>query len=162
MPEVTIRPATAADAAAVAALVTAAFGQDDEARLVQMLEADGDAEIALVAESPDGIVGHVLLSPMRAPFPALGLAPISVAPDHQRRGIGSALMRAAIDRARAGPWRVIFLLGDTDYYGRFGFTARAAEPFGSPYAGPHFQLLALDDAPLEGGDVAYAPAFDRL
>lgn len=162
MPDPAIRPVTPADAPRVADLVAAAFGRSDEARLVEWLTTDGDAAIALVAERREEIAGHILLSPMSAPFRALGLAPVSVAPDLQGQGIGGALIRAAIERASAADWRAIFVLGEPDYYGRFGFSVAAAQRFDSPYAGPYFQLLALDDRPLAPGEVAYAPAFARL
>ena len=162
MPESRIRPVSPADADAIAALTMAAFGRPDEAGLVAALTDDGDATISLVAEHDGEVIGHILLSPMRASFRALGLAPISVVPSAQRQGVGGALIRAAIDRARADGWRAIFLLGEQDYYGRFGFSAAAARPFGSSYAGPYFQMLALDDAPLDADDVEYAPAFNRL
>ena len=109
------------------------------------------------------VIGHVLLSPMRAPFAALGLAPLSVRPDWQRQGVGSALMHAAIDAARSQSAAAIFLLGNPDYYRRFGFSAAAAAGFASPYAGPHFMVLPLvEPLPATHGAVAYAAAFGAL
>ena len=75
-----------------------AFGGTDEARLVVALRSDGDATIALVAVEDDRVTGHILLSPMRAPFRALGLAPLSVLPEYQNRDIGK---RARDHRAAA-------------------------------------------------------------
>lgn len=158
-----IRPETPADAAAVREIITAAFGQPDEAALVAALHRDGEAAIALVAESAGAVIGHVLLSPMRAPFAALGLAPLSVRPDWQRQGVGSALMHAAIDAARSHGAAAIFLLGNPDYYRRFGFSAAAAAGFASPYAGAHFMALPLvEPLPATHGAVAYAAAFEAL
>jgi putative acetyltransferase len=97
---------------------------------------------------------------MSAPFHALGLAPLSVLPQWQRRGIGSALIEAALQRARAQECRAIFVLGDPDYYGRFGFRTDLAAGFSSPYAGPHFMVLSLGGPlPLVSGRVEYAGAF---
>lgn len=167
-----IRPETPADAPAVAALLTAAFGGPAEAGLVAALRAAGDAAIALVAEddAPDvaettagAIVGHILLSPMQAPFPALSLAPLAVAPGRQGAGLGAALVRAALARAEAEGWRGVFVLGEPAYYGRFGFTADAAAGFESPYAGPAFQALALGGPlPARAGAAVHAPAFAAL
>ena len=141
------------------AVVRAAFGQDDEADLVEALRRDRDAAIALVAERDGTIVGHVLFSPMREPERCLGLAPVSVTPGFQGQGIGSALIRAGIEQARRNGWRGIFVLGHADYYPRFGFSPEAARGFTSPFAGPHFMFLPLtDDAPREGG-ARYAAAF---
>ena len=141
------------------AVVRAAFGQDEEADLVEALHAAGDAAIALVAEQKGAIVGQIMLSPMREPAGCLGLGPVSVAPDLQRGGIGSTLIRAGIQRAREEGWRGIFLLGHAKYYPRFGFSPDAAHGFSSPFAGPHFMFLPLtDDAPREGR-ARYAAAF---
>lgn len=155
-----IRNETIADIVNIAAVIERAFGRADEARLVERLRNDGDAAISLVATSGDAVVGHVLLSPMSAPFRALGLAPLSVLPQWQQRGIGGALIEAAVQRARAQEYRAIFVLGDPDYYGRFGFRTDLAVGFSSPYAGPHFMVLPLGGAlPVVRGRVQYAAAF---
>ena len=155
-----IRPETPADHAAIRAVITAAFARPDEAELVDQLRRDGDAAISLVAEADHAIIGHVLLSPMTAPFAALGLAPLSVLPAHQQHGVGSALMHAAIDAARTAGAAAIFLLGHPAYYRRFGFSVETARPFASPDAGPHFMVLPLvDPLPATHGPVGYAKAF---
>ena len=67
------------------------------------------------------------------------------------------------DRARADRWAAIFVLGDPDYYQRFGFTVEAAEPFATPYAGPHFMALTLESSlRMSGGHLKHAPAFGAL
>lgn len=146
----------------MAAVVAAAFGGDDEARLVARLHGDGDAAISLVADEQGAIVGHILLSRLVAPVRALALAPLAVAPGRQGSGVGSALVRVAIDRARQGGWQAIFVLGDVDYYGRFGFDGASAAGFSSPYAGPHFMALALAELPVGDGEIAYPRAFADL
>ena len=158
-----IRDEAVADREAVFALVSAAFGQADEARLVQDLHRAGDGAIALVAEDDGAILGHVLLSRMDAPFRALALAPLSVAPARQGQGIGASLVRAAIDRSRGQGWDAVFVLGDRDYYERFGFDAAAAEGFTTPYAGAHFMALALTATlPALTGELRHAAAFAAL
>ncbi len=158
-----VRDETPGDHEAVRAVVSAAFGQDGEAGLVSALHQAGDAIIALAAEEDGRVVGHVLLSRMAAPFPALALAPVSVAPDRQGLGIGSALVRAALERARSEGWVGVFVLGDPGYYTRFGFSIAAAAGFSSPYAGPHFMLLALTEPlPASEGELRHAPAFGAL
>lgn len=155
-----VRAERTGDIAAIDDVVAGAFGRDDEARLVARLRRDGDAAMSLVAVADNAVVGHVLLSLMAAPFRALGLAPLSVVPGHQKRGVGTALMNAAIARARQAGWSAIFVLGDSAYYGRFGFRADLAAGFSSPYAGPHFMVLPLADAlPVASGRVSYAAAF---
>ncbi|HWF01422.1 MAG TPA: N-acetyltransferase [Caulobacteraceae bacterium] len=157
-----IRSATPEDVAAVRDVVTAAFGQADEADLVEALARDGDAVVSLVAVAGGEVAGHVMLSRMAAPFRALALAPVSVAPGSQNRGIGQALARAALARARQDGWDAVFVLGDPAYYRRFGFDPATAAPFASPYAGEHFMALALRGTlPVASGELRHAPAFGR-
>jgi putative acetyltransferase len=87
---VRIRPEAPADREAIAAVTSAAFGKEDEARLVDAIRAS------------DRFVGHLMLSYVDlAARRVLELAPMSVSPDHQRRGVGSALVRQALRRADA-------------------------------------------------------------
>ena len=157
-----IRAAAGSDRDQVRAVVAAAFGQADEARLVELLHADGDVVVSLVAEEAGQIVGHVLLSAMTAPFRALGLAPVSVIPARQGAGVGSALIVEAVRLAREAGYAAVFVLGDQAYYGRFGFDVAAARGFASPYAGDHFAVLALEPLSATTGAVDYAPAFAEL
>lgn len=158
-----IRDAAPEDAAAVRTVVVAAFARPDEADLIDRLTADGDAAIALVAEDDAQIVGHILFSRVNAPFPALALAPVAVTPDRQRAGIGGTLIRAGLDRAARDGWGGVFVLGDPEYYGRFGFDAEAAREFDCPYAGPYLMALGLGGPmPARTGPLSYAPAFAAL
>ena len=155
-----IRTEQREDEAAVAIVVEWAFGQVDEARLVDRLRADGDAVIALVAIIGEIVAGHVMLSRMAAPFRALGLAPVSVSPEYQRSGVGRALVEAGLKQAREQGWETVFVLGDPAYYQRFGFEVNLAQGFSSPYAGPHFMVLPLGgQLPARSGRIDYAPAF---
>lgn len=158
-----IRDEQPADAAAIRALLEIVFPQPDEAKLVDQLRRDGDVAVSLVAVENGAPVGHVLLSPMTAPFRAVGLAPLAVAPHRQGAGIGGQLVRAALARAKADGWQGVFVVGDPDYYRRFGFEPELAAGFASPYAGPYLMALALGPAlPTTTGEVAYAPAFAGL
>lgn len=157
------------DFAAVEQLVTAAFDQPGEARLVAALRKANAATLSLVAEDHGEILGHVLYSPVTVDglaVPVLGLAPISVLPARQRRGVGSLLMRESLARVRALGYRGVVLLGHPDYYPRFGF--QPAHTFGLRciYDAPPeaFMALALQPGGLDGihGTVRYHPAFDTL
>ena len=150
------------DRKAIYDVVSAAFGQSAEADLVDQLRDCGDCVIALVAEEDHLIVGHVLLSRMTAPFRALALAPVSVAPTRQGSGIGSTLIRTAIDRARGEEWEAIFVLGEPKYYERFGFDQQAGAGFTSPYAGSHFMMLKISTSLPTTGELRHAPAFSAL
>ena len=160
-----IRPERPDDAAAVRALLDAAFGGDTESKVVERLRADGDFVLSLVAENGEGIAGYagfprLVLRLDERNVPVAGLAPVGVSPLLQRRGIGSALIRDGLARLRDRAERLVFVLGDPAYYGRFGFTVM--EGFVSRYAGPYFQTLILaPDAP-KAGRVSYPSAFDGL
>ncbi len=164
-----IRPAEPADAAGIRAVHEAAFPTPVEADLVETLVREGDAIVSLVAERQSEIVGHVLLSRMRVTgdgqqWRALGLGPVGVLPGYQGGGIGAALIEGALCIARATGEEIVFVLGEPDYYTRFGFSAASAAPFASPYAGPYFMALPLrpDFALPRHGDAAYARAFSDL
>jgi putative acetyltransferase len=148
---------------AVRQLLVAAFPSPAEADLVERLRREGDAVMSLVALEADRIVGHIMFSKMVAPFRALGLAPVCVVADRRRQGIAAALIEHGIKLAKADDWEGIFVLGNPDYYQRFGFSADAATAFASPYAGPHLMLLALRPiAKSAKGRIDYAPAFTSL
>lgn len=164
-----IRPENADEAEAVRAVHLAAFPTAAEADLVSRLREDYDSEISLVVERGGEIVGHVMLSRMSVSgggraFRALGLGPVGVLPGAQGIGLGSELIRSALALAAALGEEIVFVLGDPEYYTRFGFSAGAAAPFASPYSGPHFMALWLrpDPAPPAAGSAAYAPAFGAL
>jgi putative acetyltransferase len=159
-----VRPETEHDHAAIDHIIEQAFGQTAEVRLVQLLRQDEHDEIGLVAETDEALVGHIMLSPMTGPAKALGLAPVSVLPAQQGKGIGSALIKEAIKLATEADWEAIFLLGEPAYYERFGFRAALAAPFSSPYSGPYFMALELKPGALKGksGAIEYAPAFSQL
>jgi len=161
------------DQPAIFALHMAAFAHGEgkdvpEAGLVDGLRNDGDAiaALSLVATLDLEVVGHVLCS--RASVdgrPLLGLGPLGVLPEYQRRGVGQALMHGVLAAADALNEPAVVLLGDPAYYRRFGFLL--AEPLGllppDPHWVPHFQVRRLSawDASLRG-TFRYAPAFERL
>ena len=101
----------------------------------------------LVADQSGIIVGHVMAGRGRiSGEDALGVAPLSVSPNNQRQGIGTALMETVIDRAEDAGWPFVLLLGDPAYYGRFGFEPAGRRgivyaPVGASSA--HFQIKGL-------------------
>lgn len=158
-----IRYEEPADVCEIRKIVEAAFPTPAEARLVEQLRSDGDAVISMVAVESGIVVGHVMLSKMDAPFRALGLGPLAVAPDRERKGIGGSLVRSALKEAEKEGWQGIFVLGDPDLYQKFGFDPALASGFTSPYAGPHLMALSFDrPLPVATGKIDYAPAFAAL
>ena len=146
-----MRPATAADHAAIRAITDAAFGGPAESRIIDGVRAEGAALVELVAEAGGDVVGHVLFSRMTVTperFIA-GLGPVSVRPDRQGGGHGAALCRAGIEAVRALGVEAAVVLGHPAYYPRFGFSAEAARPIASPYAGsPAFMAMELKTGAL--------------
>jgi putative acetyltransferase len=162
-----VRAEVAEDAEAIRSVLLAAFPTALEADLVDRLRRHFDSEISLVAEEGGKIVGHIMLSRMTAEgdgrqYRALGLAPVAVVPERQRR-VGGALIEQALASARLLGEELVFVLGEPAYYARFGFSAETAKPFVSPYAGPYLMAQALTGLHLPAkGRAEHAPAFADL
>lgn len=146
-----------------------AFGRADEAELVDRLRARGQHSLSLVAAASGDIVGHLLLTPVRvegasAAPRVLGLGPMAVRPGQQRRGVGSRLVRAAVDEARERGAAGIVVLGHPEYYPRFGFVPARDLGLTTDYdpSGRAFFAQELSPGALAGvrGRVRYAPEFD--
>ena len=92
---------------------------------------------SLVAEHNGFLVGHVAFSPVSMEgmdsFQGYILAPLAVHPDHQKRGVGSNLVDQGIQRLSSAGADMLFVYGDPDFYGRFGFGAEIADRFEPPY-----------------------------
>ena len=128
-----IRPEHPAEFAAIHALVHAAFltaphVEGDEAEFVDRQRAGPGylPELALVAVGHGELIGHILLNRVAIDTPAgqhpiLLLAELAVAQSHRNRGVGAALVEAALSRARRHGHRAVVLVGDPAYYARFGF-----------------------------------------
>jgi putative acetyltransferase len=161
-----IRREVPGDRVSVFAVNSAAFGQEDEARLVDALRDGGFSRISLVAEIDGRLVGHILFSEMSVvgtdgTIAALALAPMAVVPEFQRHGIGSALVRRGLELCRELPHRAVIVLGHPHYYPRFGFSAAAAVRIEAPFSGEAFMALKLDTATdwELAGKAVYAPPF---
>lgn len=161
-----IRPEVTADREAIGQVNRLAFGQPDEARLVDELREGGFVRVSLVAESQGQVVGHILFSELpivsdSEVTPALSLAPLAVLPEFQRQGIGQQLVTAGLEACRKGRHRIVIVLGHQAFYPRFGFSAKLAAPLQSPFAGDSFMAVELEVGALNGvvGRVCYPPPF---
>jgi putative acetyltransferase len=153
-----IRPESSDDHDAIRRVVTAAFGSETEARLVDRIRASPEyvPEMALVAEIDGEVVGHVMIS--HALIRNDGgdrrismLSPLAVLPDRQRAGIGRALVDAAVGIAERHGEPLVVLEGSPAYYGRLGFE----------YAVPYDVEIDLPDwAPPEAAQVRFLRSFD--
>ena len=163
-----IRPETPDDYAGVREVNELAFASDVEATLVDRLRADGAVVASLVAEEDSRVVGHILFSELPietgvGQIPAVALAPMAVHPDWQRRGIGGHLIRAGLAACKRAGKAAVIVVGHTEYYPRFGFSAELARAISSPYSeyGNAWMAIELVPGVLAGirGSVTYPEAF---
>ena len=130
------------DRPAVDEVVRAAFvGHPDEvASFVGRIRASEHfvPELAVVAEDASGVIGHVMLSWVGLESTVrdriLNLTPMSVRPDRQRAGVGSALILDVLGRAERAGEAAVMVEGIPAYYPRFGFERASALGFIAPYA----------------------------
>ncbi|MEH7236692.1 GNAT family N-acetyltransferase [Bacillus sp. JJ1562] len=128
-------------------------------------------ELSLVAVNlDDEIVGHILLSKIQVvdeerSVESLALAPVSVIPEYQHRGIGSQLIRAALYEAKELGYQSVIVLGHQDYYPLFGFKQANLWNIKAPFEVPNevFMALELVEGSLENvqGVVEYSKAFEE-
>jgi putative acetyltransferase len=166
MTVIDIRPTTLADLPPLEALYAAAFPDENLAPLVRALLVEPSGVMSLAAEVGGVLAGHVAFTmcAVAGQDPrAVLLGPLCAAPDRQGRGIGSALVRAGLERLRANGVTAVLVLGDPAYYGRFGFAAghAIAAPYDLPpeYAAG-WQALALSpDGALPQGRLEVPPVW---
>lgn len=164
-----LRAERESDAAAVHALYACVFPTSAEADLVDALRQPADPIVSLIAEDSGKIAGHILFSPVtllsHPAVQAMGLAPTAVYPEHQRRGTGSALVRAGLEQCRLQGAVAVVVLGHPGYYTRFGFRPSTQFAIASEYDVPEeaFMVLELQAGALRGlgGTVRYHEAFCR-
>jgi putative acetyltransferase len=164
-----IRPETPEDRDGVWHANQAAFGRDDEANLVDRLREQAPGYIGLVAVEDGAIVGHIAFTPVTLAPPRIdadvsGLAPMAVLPEHQRAGVGTALVLAGLAACRAEGVGAVVVLGHPGYYPHFGFAPGAERGITSTYEAPPeaFMVLELTPGALDGvqGVVHYHAAFE--
>ncbi|HLT31896.1 MAG TPA: N-acetyltransferase [Myxococcaceae bacterium] len=168
--KVTFRTTTADDIPALKALHAAAFKGNTEAELVEKVVQSGTDRLSMVAELEGAIVGHVLFTPVEIEREevgkvegALGLGPMAVHPDHQRKRVGFELLWAALSELGHQETPAVFVLGWPDFYQKFGF--KPAFEWGLRWEHPAdrevFMGLEMEKDFLSGplGVVRYLPEF---
>lgn len=160
-----IRPEEPTDEDAIAAVTAAAFAslqfsKHNEHLVIAALRAAGALSLSRVAERDGQILGHIAFSPATISDGNpdwYHLGPVSVAPGHQRQGIGGLLIREGLARLEAMGARGCCLIGHPTYYPRFGFT----NPPGLAYPGVpgniFFNLVFQGETPQ--GTVSFHEAF---
>lgn len=166
-----IRSEVPADIPVIYQLTAAAFNSDAEARLVGALRASGALLLSLVAEADGELVGHIAFSPVvidaeGSSLVGVGLAPLAVAPMHQRQGVGGKLVEEGLRRLRHAGHRWCVVLGHANYYPRYGFVLARTHGirWEKPVPDNIFFVQALTPDGLEGvsGIARYRPEFDAL
>ncbi|SDR30956.1 N-acetyltransferase [Pseudovibrio sp. Tun.PSC04-5.I4] len=167
-----IRAEQTQDEAFIRALIYAAFenhphhesgAKPTEHLIVDLLRANGELTLSLVAEEAEMLLGHIAFSPVTNDGNSLGwfgLGPVAVSPDHQSKGIGKQLITEGMAQLQRLGAKGIVLLGEPGYYGQFGFQPvdRLILP-GVP--AQYFMAKPIDGA-TPSGTVAYSEAFSAI
>jgi putative acetyltransferase len=165
---VEIREERHGDLAAIRDLNKRAFGQDQEANIVDALRSNGGVMLSLVAISDGQVVGHIMYSPLSVGGKVSGaaLGPMAVLPEYQGQGIGSELVNGGNQRLRNDGCPFIIVLGHPEYYPRFGFKPASTCGITCEWEVPDdvFMVLVLDEAKMRGvsGLAKYRPEFSSV
>lgn len=166
-----VRAETAEDHDAIHRVNELAFGQRNEADLVDALRVNASPFFSLVAVIDEQVVGHIFFSPVsveseNSGFTAMGLAPMAVLPEYQNQGIGTRLVREGLKECQRLGQDIVVVLGHPNYYPRFGFAPANLKGLRSEYDVPDevFMVLELKEGALEGrhGFVKYHSEFGRV
>ena len=154
------------DIQAIFDLTQSAFSQVEysshtEQFIVNALRENNQLTLSLIAEINNQVVGHIAFSPVSISDGATdwyGLGPISVAPEYQQRGVGTALMKQVIQQLQQLDAAGCVLLGDPHYYAKFGFKPHENLTLANVPA-EYFQVLVFKQ-PVPQGEVKYHAAFE--
>jgi len=167
---ISIREEEPGDISAIQAINERAFGQREEVDIVDRLRESCDELLSLVAECDGEVVGHILFSPVvteseRGAVRGMGLAPMAVLPEYQRKGIGTALAERGLEILRERSCPYVIVVGHPGYYPRFGFISASQRGIECQWPGVPdgaFMILVLDESAMEGvaGVARYRDEFD--
>jgi putative acetyltransferase len=163
-----IRKEEPSDWEAVHQLNLAAFDNGPEAALVDRLRTSCEQYLAFVAVEDGVVVGHVLFSSATVEgsnIVGMGLAPMAVLPSHQRKGIGSRLVRHGLEFLRKSDCSFVIVLGHPEYYPRFGFEVASKYRLRSQWEGvpdEAFMVIGLNgiEFPKQGSVARYRDEFN--
>ena len=166
---VTIRTEEPADVEVIHSIHQSAFPTEAEARLIDRLREDRKLTLSLIAEAKDRVVGHVAFSPVSIDPQiqaqrGVGLGPVAVLPEWQGTGIGEKLITRGIEDCRRDGYSFVVVLGEPEYYERFGFRRASLFGLGNEYGvdDPFMVLeLRLDGLPKVPGTVRYVQVFSE-
>ena len=164
-----IRREAPTDQDSIHRLNVAAFDDVAEASVVDKLRLSCESYLSFVAVERGTVVGHILFTPATVDGRAvagMGLAPMAVLPSHQRRGVGSELVRHGLEHLRQSGCPFVIVLGHPEYYPRFGFEPASKYQLISQWEGiPNeaYMVVVFDGnaLPEAGGVVRYRGEFDE-
>jgi len=165
-----IRPETPGDYPGVAVVNNAAFDEENESHLIDLIRQTDlyVAGLSLVAVEDVAVIGHVMFSYVTLEAPAgdlriLDLAPLAVHPDHQNQGVGTALTGHGLELIEALGEPLVLVEGIPTYYPRFGFERASLHGLTPPSPktpDDAFMVKLLSNYdPKYRGRVRYPPAF---
>mgnify|MGYP000875696490 CR=1 FL=1 len=168
---ISVRTEQTGDVPSIRRVIEEAFGRTQEADVVEKLRATCAELLSLVAFIDDTLVGHVLFTPAvietrDGTIEGMGMAPVSVLPDHQRRGVGYELIRTGLARLKAKGCPFVIVLGHPEYYPRYGFERASVHSIRSQWSDvpdEAFMILVMDKAALAGvsGVARYRSEWDE-
>ena len=165
-----IREERLADLAGIREVNRQAFGGFEEAKIVDQLRDSGSSVLSLVASYEDGIIGHIQFSPVvidrgDAVIEGVGLGPMAVLPDQQRKGVGSGLVEAGLMILKDRSCPFVVVLGHPHYYPRFGFVPASVHGISCQWRGvpdEAFMALIFDERVMQSfrGEARYLDVFN--
>ena len=170
--DINIRTEIVADYPKVFNIIEQAFRTEElsdhkEQFLANRLRLSGSfiPELSLVAEIDGEVAGHILLTKISIcdgdiKHQSLALAPVSVLPEYQGRGVGSALIKAAHTKAIALGYGSVVILGHKDYYPRFGYKTASQFGISLPFDVPEEYVMAVELTPNAFDDVRGVVEYD--
>ncbi len=146
---VTVRREVQGDHAAVHRINRLAFDREAEAELVDTLRIAASPFVSLVAVMGEEVIGHIFFSPVTLEPPVgkargMGLAPMAVHPDYQRRGVGSMLVRDGLAACEKLGFGFVVVLGHPEYYPRFGFVPASSKGLLCEYDAPDEAFMVIE------------------
>lgn len=172
--DVKIRAENTVDIKEIYKINALAFGQENEAKLVDILRGSNTfvPDLSLVAEINNIIVGHILFTKIKIidnnqnEFETLALAPMAVSIDFQKKGIGTLLIRNGLKKAKEMGFKSVIVLGHKHYYPKFGFVPTNKWNIKSPFDVPPEAFMGIELIAGEfknvNGIVKYPKEFDSL
>jgi len=169
--DILIRREYSSDVEYIHQLNQSVFGDESEAVLVDRLRDADSLVLSMVAEIDGRIIGHICFSPAvieqaDESYPALAMAPMSIASDIQHQGLGSMLVNAALEHLRQEHHKIVVVLGHPGFYGKLGFKPAAEFSIHWDHDVPDeaFMVYPLTDDALDNvsGTVHFRPEFEVL